>query len=132
MNNISMVSLDSFQLIIAIYLFYVAAKGSGTLYRFGDLPEEDQIKVKPKLRLIYFLCGLIALLETGVCMIQNSMFTLVQTESGSAEYIQNFQLEFFPALTYSTLNILSTALSGLIILILAITFLWLRSKAIKE
>ena len=65
-------------------------------------------------------------------MIQNSMFTLVQTESGSAEYIQNFQLEFFPDLTYSTLNILSTALSGLIILILAITFLWLRSKAIKE
>ena len=45
---------------------------------------------------------------------------------------QDLMLEFFPALTYSTLNILSTALSGLIILILAITFLWLRSKAIKE
>ena len=73
-----------------------------------------------------------ALLETGVCMIQNSMFTLVQTESGSAEYIQNFQLQLLPDLTYSTLNILSTALSGLIILILAITFLWLRSKAITE
>ncbi len=127
-----MVSLDSFQLIIAFYLFYVAAKGSGTLYRFGDLPEEEQLRVKPKLRLIYFSCGLIALVEAAVCMLQNSMFSLIQSESGSAEYIQNFQLEAFPELSYTTLTTISSVLSGLIILILVLTFAWLRTKAIKE
>ncbi|MBR4075207.1 MAG: hypothetical protein IKK22_07275 [Firmicutes bacterium] len=132
MNNISMVSLDSFQLIIAIYLFYVAAKGSGTLYRFGDLPEEEELRIRPKLRLIYFSCGLIALFETGVCMLQNSMFSLVQGEGGSAEYIQNFQLEVLPGLTYTGLSTISSVLSGLIILILILTFLWIRKKAIKE
>ena len=132
MNNISMVSLDSFQLIIAIYLFYVAAKGSGTLYRFGDLSEEDQVLVRPKLRLIYFICGLIALAEAAICMVQNSMFTLVQNPDGTTGAIQNFQLEAFPFLTYELMTVISTTLSGLIILILAIIFIWLRKKAIKE
>ena len=132
MNNISMVSLDSFQLIVAIYLFYVAAKGSGTLYRFGDLPEEEELRIRPKLRLIYFSCGLIALAETGVCMLQNSMFSLVQNESGGAEYIQNFQLEFLPSLSYQTLTAISSAMSFLIIIILVLTFAWIRKKATKE
>ncbi|MBQ8589921.1 MAG: hypothetical protein IJ486_05650 [Firmicutes bacterium] len=42
MNTLSTVSLDSFQLIVAIYLFYVAAKGSGTLYRFGIFPRKKR------------------------------------------------------------------------------------------
>lgn len=132
MTNLSTVSLDSFQLIVAIYLFYVAIKGSGTLYRFGDLPEDEEIRIRPKLRLIYFSCGLIALAETGVCMLQNSMFTLVQSDQGTAEYIQNFQLDSFPFLTYQLMNTISSVMSFLIIAILVLTFLWIRKKAIKE
>ena len=49
-----------------------------------------------------------------------------------AEYIQNFQLEAFPELSYTTLTTISSVLSGLIILILVLTFAWLRTKAIKE
>ena len=130
MNQMSMVSLDSFQLIIAIYLFYVAIKGSGTLYRFGDLPEEEQVKVVPKLRLLYFLGGMIALIESAVCMLQNSMFTITQTESES-QIIQNFQLEACPGLTYQHLSTISMALSFSIVALLVGIFIWLRTKANK-
>ena len=46
--------------------------------------------------------------------------------------IQNFQLEVLPGLTYTGLSTISSVLSGLIILILILTFLWIRKKAIKE
>lgn len=131
MNTLSTVSLDSFQLIVAIYLFYVAAKGSGTLYRFGDLPEEEETRIRPKLRLIYFTGGLIALAETGVCMLQNSMFSIVRTETGGAERIQNFQLDTFPFLTFEMMSMISSLLSLAIILLLAGTFVWIRKKAVK-
>ena len=49
----SAAALDSFQLIVALYLFYVAIKGSGTMYRFFDLPEEYQHKTRTPLRIIY-------------------------------------------------------------------------------
>ena len=31
--------LDSFQIVVALYLFYIAFKGSGQMYRFGDMDE---------------------------------------------------------------------------------------------
>ena len=34
--------LDSFQLIVGLYLYYVAIKGSGQMYRFGDMDEETK------------------------------------------------------------------------------------------
>ena len=56
----SAAALDSFQLIVALYLFYVAIKGSGTMYRFFDLPEEYQHKTRTPLRIIYAACGVSA------------------------------------------------------------------------
>ena len=35
--------LDSFQLIVAFYLFYVSIKGSGQMYRFFDISEEEDV-----------------------------------------------------------------------------------------
>ncbi|MBQ9721132.1 MAG: hypothetical protein IJV64_10620, partial [Oscillospiraceae bacterium] len=62
------VSLDSFQLIVGAYLLYVAAKGSGTLYRFFDLPDEQQPRVHRVLRRVYAVCGALALAEALICM----------------------------------------------------------------
>ena len=67
--------LDSFQIVVALYLFYVALKGSGQMYRFGDMDEATQLQIRTPLRILYALGGLIALAEFGVCCLQNNMFT---------------------------------------------------------
>lgn len=67
--------LDSFQIVVALYLFYIAFKGSGQMYRFGDMDEETQQQIRTPLRLLYAAGGLIALIEFGLCCLQNSMFT---------------------------------------------------------
>lgn len=103
------VSLDSFQLIVGLYLLYVAIKGDGTLYRFFDLPEDVQIKVKRPLRLIYALCGILALAEAVFCM---------WLGNGSVSSISD-----------QVLSAISFGCSALIIIILIVTFIWLRRKA---
>ena len=59
--------LDSFQLVIALYLFYIAFKGDGQMYRFGNLSEDQQAQVKKPLRILYTICGIVALSEFGIC-----------------------------------------------------------------
>ena len=59
--------LDSFQIVVALYLFYIAFKGSGQMYRFGDMDEETQQQIRTPLRLLYAAGGLIALIEFGLC-----------------------------------------------------------------
>lgn len=122
--------LDSFQLIVAVYLLYVAIKGSGTMYRFFDLPEREQPRVRKLLRTIYLICGLLALLDAGANMLQNSMFTQQVLESGTS-VTQNFTLEGFAFVTYDLLSIASTVITCVIILTLVITFIYLRSLAAK-
>lgn len=61
-------TLDSFQLIIGLYLLYTAIRGKGTLYNFFDLSEEDQLRVKTPLRIIYGICAAICFAEVAVCM----------------------------------------------------------------
>ena len=122
--------LDSFQLIVAVYLLYVAIKGSGTMYRFFDLPEREQPRVRKLLRTIYLICGLLALLDAGANMLQNSMFTQQVLESGTT-VTQNFTLEGFAFVTYDLLSIVSTVITCAIILTLAVTFIYLRSLAAK-
>ena len=117
--------LDSFQFIVALYLLYVAAKGSGQMYRFFDLTQSDQKKVHKPLRLIYLTAGLIALAETAVCMLQNAMFTQNMTDAGMT-VTQNFVIESLPFLTYPMLSSVSSVLTILVITILIGTFVWLR------
>jgi len=122
--------LDSFQLIVAAYLLYIAIKGSGTMYRFFDLPEHEQPRVHKLLRTIYLVCGLLALADAGINMLQNSMYTQEVLESGTI-VTQNFTLNGFPFITYDLLSIMSTVLTCSIILALIITFSYLRSLASK-
>jgi len=127
---LSSLFLDSFQLIVAGYLLYIAIKGSGTMYRFFDLPEREQPRIRKLLRTVYLVCGLLALLDAGANMLQNSMFTQQVLESGTT-ITQNFTLDGFSFVTYDLLSIVSTVLTCVIILALAITFIYLRSLAAK-
>ena len=113
--------LDSFQLIVAFYLFYVSIKGSGQMYRFFDISEEDQMRVRLPLRLIYAIAGIIALVESGVCR----LFTQTITENGVI-IIQNFSIEVLPFLTYDMMSTISSALTLVIVLLLAGVVIWLR------
>ena len=87
--------LDSFQLMVAVYLFYTAVKGRGTLYNFPEIPPEKKDLITGKLRLIYTAGGFISLLDWGASVLQNSMFTVNWTETGR-EITQNFTVGALP------------------------------------
>lgn len=99
-------SLDSFQLVIGLYLIYAAVKGSGTLYNFFDLSEKDQARCQPILRIVYGVCGLIALAEACICIYRAS--------AGASS------------------DTISLVMTGIIVLILVCTFVWLRRLAHKN
>ena len=110
MNSVA--ALDSFQLIVGLYLAYVAVKGSGTLYNFFDLPEKEQQRVKTPLRLCYGVCALLALTEAGLLMWQSSVgYTHI------------------PELW---LNKISSGITIVIVLVFAGVFSYLRKLANKE
>ena len=118
----SAAALDSFQLIVALYLFYVAIKGSGTMYRFFDLPEEYQHKTRTPLRIIYVVCGVLALLDAALSMLRSSMFTVAAVD-GASVVTQNYTI---PALSYSFIEIAGSVLTGLIVAALCGVLIWLR------
>lgn len=99
------VTLDSFQLIVGVYLLYTAIKGSGTLYNFFDLPDDRQNEVHRILRIAYAVCGVLALAEAVLCM------ALGGSEDSSLT------------------SAISLGCSGFIILILVAVFVWLRRLA---
>ena len=106
-NMDTAVTLDSFQVIVGLYLIYVAVKGKGTLYNFHDIPEEGKARVLTRLRLVYALCGVLALAEAGLCM-----------WNGTSAFLEG-----------RTMDIISSSITIVIVLILAGTFLWLRRLA---
>ena len=95
------------------------------MYRFFDISEEDKMRVRLPLRLIYAIAGIIALVESAVCMLQNQMFTQTITENGVI-IIQNFSIEVLPFLTYDMMSTISSALTLVIVLLLAGVVIWLR------
>lgn len=117
--------LDSFQLIVGLYLIYIAIKGSGQMYRFFDLSDHDQQRVKKPLRIIYCVCGLLALMDSGLCMLQNSMFTQTVTETTTV-ITQNYSIDSLPFLSFDFLNIVTSVLTILVICGLLAAFIWLR------
>lgn len=121
----SAAALDSFQLIVALYLFYVAIKGSGTMYRFFDLPEEYQHKTRTPLRIIYAACGVLALLDAALSMLRSSMFTVAAAD-GASVVTQNYTIPALPFLSYSFIEIASSVLTGLIVAALCGVLIWLR------
>ena len=123
--------LDSFQLVIALYLFYIAFKGDGQMYRFGNLSEDQQAQVKKPLRILYTICGIVALSEFGICSLMNQMFTKTVAESGAVTITQNFTISRLPFITYSFLSVLSSILSILVFVILIGIVFWLLRKGRK-
>lgn len=121
----SAAALDSFQLIVALYLFYVAIKGSGTMYRFFDLPEEYQHKTRTSLRIIYVVCGVLALLDAALSMLRSSMFTVAAVD-GASVVTQNYTTPALPFLSYSFIEIAGSVLTGLIVAALCGVLIWLR------
>ena len=121
----STVFLDSFQLIVAVYLLYLAIKGKGKMYQFFDIPQADQPRVHKMLRTSYLVCGLLALLDAGFNMLQNTMFTQNILETGTT-ITQNFTVDSLPFIRYELLSTISSILTILIILILAGVFIYLR------
>ena len=123
--------LDSFQLVIALYLFYIAFKGDGQMYRLGNLSEDQQAQVKKPLRILYTICGIVALSEFGICSLMNQMFTKTVAESGAVTITQNFTISGLPFITYSFLSVLSSILSILVFVILIGIVFWLLRKGRK-
>ena len=121
----STVFLDSFQLIVAVYLLYLAIMGKGKMYQFFDIPQSDQPRVHKLLRTSYLVCGLLALLDAGANMLQNTMFTQNILETGTT-ITQNFTIDSMPFVHYELLSTISAVLTGLIIAILAGVFIYLR------
>ena len=52
--------LDSFQLVVGLYLVYVAVKGRGQMYRFENVPADRQASVRRKLRIFYAAAAAVA------------------------------------------------------------------------
>ena len=121
----SHVSLDAFQLLIAVYLFYVAAKGSGTLYNFPEIPEARKETAKRSLRKLYAAAGCVALLDGCVSMLQNSMFTVEYSEN-EMKITQNFTISLFPFLSYRMLSVFSVICTILFLLLLVCAVLIIR------
>ena len=119
--------LDSFQLIVALYLFYIAIKGTGQMYRFGDMDEEAQALLRKPLRVCYATSGFIALADFGVCCLQSSMFTRTVGEDG-VQIVQNFTIDALPFLSHKMLTTASSVLIALLLGMLVFVVIWVRRK----
>ena len=112
------VSLDAFQLLVAVYLFYVSIRGSGTLYNFPEIPKDKKESVRQQLRKLYAAAGCIALLDGLVSMLQNSMFSVDYVEN-EAVITQNFTIGSLSFINYQFLSAVSIVCTVLFVLLLA-------------
>ena len=64
-------------------------------------------------------------------MLQNQMFTQTITENGVI-IIQNFSIEVLPFLTYDMMSTISSALTLVIVLLLAGVVIWLRKLSHRK
>lgn len=115
--------LDSFQLIVGLYLLYVAVKGSGQMYRFENVPADRQAAVRRKLRIFYAATAAVSLADFGVSYLMNTMFT-VSAEGTETVITQNYTIPHLPFLTYGLLFTVSNIL--VIILVAMLVFAVVR------
>ena len=115
--------LDSFQLIVGLYLLYVAVKGSGQMYRFENVPADRQAAVRRKLRIFYAATAAVSLADFGVSYLMNTMFT-VSAEGTETVITQNYTIPNLPFLTYDLLFTVSNIL--VIILVAMLVFAVVR------
>ena len=116
--------IDSFQLLIGIYLLYMGVKGENLGSRLSGVPDQNEVKEPRALRGLYIVGAVFALSDFALCYLRNSMFTVEQGEAGLS-VTQNFTVSALPFLTYDLMNKVSNVLSLLALAVLVISSIWL-------
>ena len=116
--------IDSFQLIIGIYLLYMGVKGENLGNRLSGTPDKNEVKEPVALRVLYIVGAVFALSDFGICMLRNKMFTVEAAQEG-VSITQNFTIDALPFLTYDLMNTVSRVLSLLALAVLIGSAVWL-------
>ena len=116
--------IDSFQLIIGIYLLYMGGKGENLGNRLSGTPDKNEVKEPVALRVLYIVGAVFALSDFGICMLRNKMFTVEAAQEG-VNITQNFTIDALPFLTYDLMNTVSRVLSLLALAVLIGSAVWL-------
>lgn len=116
--------IDSFQLIIGIYLLYMGVKGENLGNRLSGTPDKNEVKEPVALRVLYIVGAVFALSDFGICMLRNKMFTVEAAQEG-VTVTQNFTIDALPFLTYDLMNTVSRVLSLLALAVLIGSAVWL-------
>ena len=116
--------IDSFQLIIGIYLLYMGVKGENLGNRLSGTPDKNEVKEPVALRVLYIVGAVFALSDFGICMLRNKMFTVEAAQEG-VTITQNFTIDALPFLTYDLMNTVSRVLSLLALAVLIGSAVWL-------
>ena len=116
--------IDSFQLIIGIYLLYMGVKGENLGNRLSGTPDKNEVKEPAALRVLYIVGAVFALSDFGICMLRNKMFTVEAAQEG-VSITQNFTIDALPFLTYDLMNTVSRVLSLLALAVLIGSAIWL-------
>ena len=116
--------IDSFQLIIGIYLLYMGVKGENLGNRLSGTPYKNEVKEPVALRVLYIVGAVFALSDFGICMLRNKMFTVEAAQEG-VNITQNFTIDALPFLTYDLMNTVSRVLSLLALAVLIGSAVWL-------
>lgn len=116
--------IDSFQLLIGVYLLYMGLKGENLENRMNGVPDKNEVKEPRALRGLYIAGGIFALADFAICCLRNWMFTVEQTEAG-VSVTQMHTISSLPFLTYDLMNQVSRILSLLAIAVLVGSFIWL-------
>ena len=116
--------IDSFQLIIGIYLLYMGVKGENLENRLSGTPDKNEVKEPAALRVLYIVGAVFALSDFGICMLRNKTFTVEAAQEG-VSITQNFTIDALPFLTYDLMNTVSRVLSLLALAVLIGSAVWL-------
>lgn len=116
--------IDSFQLIIGIYLLYMGVRGENLENRLSGIPDKNEVKEPVALRVLYIVGAVFALSDFGICMLRNKMFTVEAAQEG-VTVTQNFTIDALPFLTYDLMNTVSRVLSLLALAVLIGSAVWL-------
>lgn len=123
--------LDSFQLVVGLYLVYVAVKGRGQMYRFENVPADRQASVRRKLRIFYAAAAAVSLADFGISSLMNTMFT-VSADGGRSVITQNYTIPQLPFLTYDLLFTVSSILNIILAIMLIIAVVRLMRTGEKR
>ena len=116
--------IDSFQLIIGIYLLYMGVRGENLENLLSGTPDKNEVKEPVALRVLYIVGAVFALSDFGICMLRNKMFT-VEAAGEGVTITQNFTIDTLPFLTYDLMNTVSRVLSLLALAVLIGSAVWL-------